>query len=46
MDIMEWIIVHTLGKIDGVEYLDAVVVLLQQSAALDYNAAFGVCDDE
>ena len=37
---------HTLGKIDGVEYLDAVVVLLQQFAALDHDTAFWVGDDE
>ena len=29
-----------------IEYLDAVVVLLQQSAALDHDAAFRVGDDE
>lgn len=40
MDVGEGVIVHTLGKIDGVEYLDAVVVLLQQFAALDHDTAF------
>ena len=46
MDVGEGVIVHTLGKIDGVEYLDAVVVLLQQFAALDHDTAFWVGDDE
>ena len=36
----EGVIMHTLGKVDGIEYLDAVVVFLQQPAALDYDAAF------
>lgn len=40
------VIVHTFGKVDGIEYLDAVVVLFQQSAALDHDAAFRVGDDE
>ena len=46
VDIGEGVIVHTFGKVDGIEYLDAVVVLLQQSAALDHDAAFRVGDDE
>ena len=33
---------HTLGKVDGIEYLDAVIVLLQQSATLDHDATFWV----
>ena len=46
VDVGEGVIVHTLGKIDGIEYLDAVVVLLQQSAALDHDTAFWIGDDE
>ena len=37
---------HTLGKVDGIEYLDAVIVLLQQPAALDHDTAFRVGNNE
>ena len=46
MDVGEGVIVHTLGKVDGIEYLDAVIVPLQQPAALDHDAALRVSDNE
>ena len=46
VDVGEGVIVHTLGKVDGIEYLDAVIVPLQQPAALDHDAALRVSDNE
>ena len=40
MDIGEWIVVHRLSKVDGVENLDVIAMLQQSIAALDDNAAF------
>ena len=40
MDIGEWIVVHRLLKVDGVENLDVIAMLQQSIAALDDNAAF------
>lgn len=45
MDIGEWIVVHRLLKVDGVENLDVIAMLQQSIAALDDNAAFRVCDN-
>ena len=45
VDVGEGVIVHTLGKVDGIEYLDAVIVPLQQPAALDHDAALRVGDN-
>ena len=42
MDIGEWIVVHRLSKVDGVENLDVIAMLQQSIAALDDNAAFWV----
>ena len=44
MDIGEWIVVHRLSKVDGVENLDVIAMLQQSIAALDDNAAFRVCN--
>ena len=43
MDIGEWIVVHRLSKVDGVENLDVIAMLQQSIAALDDNAAFRDC---
>ena len=44
MDIGEWIVVHRLSKVDGVENLDVIAMLQQSIAALDDNAAFRESD--
>ena len=40
MDIGEWIVVHRLLKVNGVENLDVVTMFQQGIATLDDNAAF------
>ena len=42
MDIGEWIVVHRLLKVNGVENLDVVTMFQQGIATLDDNAAFRV----
>ena len=43
MNIGEWVIVHRLFKVDGIEYLDDISMLQQSIAAFDNDTAFREC---
>ena len=45
VDILERVVVMGLFEIDRVEYSDLVVIALEELPALDYDAAFWVCDN-
>ena len=44
MDIAEWVVVHTLGKVNGIQDFQLVAVLQKCVPALDHDTALGVSD--
>ena len=44
MDIVEWVVVHTLGKIDRIQYFHFISVPYQHLSALNNDRSLGVCD--
>ena len=40
VDIGEWVVVHTLLEVDGIEYLDPIPLFQKRISALHYNGAF------
>lgn len=45
VDIGEWIVVHALPEIDGIEYLDPIPLFQKRISAFHHNGALRVSDN-